>query len=131
VAVLTDQDHARLRQIFEVEWMDAGLARDWASSLALCSEDFVYMPPDHPVLMGKEEALAFLEGFPDVTSADQSIVEISGDSSLVVIRGSFNVAFEANDQQLTGSGKLLCTASRSSGDWKLTACCFNWDAPPA
>ena len=55
MAALTDADRDRLREICEVDWVSATLARDWDANLALVSEDLVYMPPDHPVLRGKQE----------------------------------------------------------------------------
>ena len=54
MAALTDQDRGEIRELVEQKWVAAGLSRDWGATMALCTEDFVYMPPDHPVLHGKE-----------------------------------------------------------------------------
>ena len=46
MAELTDQDRDQIREVVEQKWVAAGLARDWGASMALCTEDFVYMPQD-------------------------------------------------------------------------------------
>ena len=66
MAELTDQDRDEIREVVEQKWVAAGLARDWGASMALCTEDFVYMPQDNPVLHGKAEAHAWLDWFPDL-----------------------------------------------------------------
>jgi len=131
MAELTDSDRARLRELTEKDWVNAGLERDFAASMALCTDDFVYMPQDHPVLHGKDEAMAFLNGFPDIVKFTQAVEDVIGDSSLAAVRGSFTGTINADGQQLSGTGKFLCTATKASGQWLISAACFNWDAPLA
>ena len=131
MADLTDSDRARLREMTEKDWVNASLSRDFAAWMALCTDDFVYMPQDHPVLHGKDEAIAFLNGFPDVVKFTQSMEDVSGDSALAACRGSFAITVNAEGQHLSGTGKFLCTATKASGQWLISAACFNWDAPLA
>lgn len=81
MAELTDQDRNEMRELIEEKWVAGGLARDWDASMALCTEDFVYMPQDNPVLHGKAEAQGWLDGFPDLKTFSQEVVDISGDTS--------------------------------------------------
>ena len=127
---LTAEDRERLHQILEQEWTAAGLARDWDASMALCADDFVYLPQDHPATHGKSEAQVFLDGFPHITRFEQSVDHITGTTDLVAARGRFTLTMQAEPQAVTGTGKFLLTASKQSGRWLVTAACFNWDAPP-
>ncbi len=129
MAELTDQDRDQIREVVEQKWVAAGLARDWGASMALCTEDFVYMPQDNPVLHGKAEAQAWLDGFPDLKTFSQELVDISGDTELVVARCTFGVGFEVDGQEVSGVGKGLAQMSKQSGEWLMSAVCFNWDVP--
>ncbi len=131
MADLTDGDRTRLSEMIERDWVEAGLARDFDASMALCTHDFVYMPQDHPVLNGRDEAKAFLNGFPEIVRFTQSVDTIAGDRSLAAVRGSFALTIATGGQELSGTGKFLCTATKGSGQWLVTAACFNWDGPPA
>ena len=129
MAELTDQDRAEMRELIEQKWVAGGLARDWEASMALCTEDFVYMPADNPVLHGKAAAQAWLDGFPELKAFSQEVVDISGDADLAVARVTFRVSFEADGQEVSGVGKGLAAMSRQSGEWLMSAVCFNWDTP--
>ena len=129
MAALTDADRARLRDMIEKNWVEAALARDWNTSMALCTEDFVYMPQDHPVLHGREEAKAFLDAFPSIVSFTQSLDAASGNTDLASLRGSFDVTIQDEGQEVSGHGKFLATATSQGGEWLMSVVCFNWDAP--
>ncbi len=129
MAELTDQDRHEIRELIEDKWVAAGLVRDWGASMALCTEDFVYMPADNPVLHGKTEAQAWLDGFPDLKTFSQEVVDISGDTESAVVRVTFRVSFEADGQEISGVGKGLAAMLRQSGEWLMSAVCFNWDTP--
>ena len=96
MAVLTDADRTRLGEIIEKDWVEAALAGDWDASMALCTDDFVYLPPDHPILNGKEEAKAFFAAFPAIVEFSQSLDEATGSTDLAVLRGSFDLTTVAN-----------------------------------
>ena len=129
MAELTDQDRNEMRELIEDKWVAGGLAREWDASMALCTEDFVYMPQDNPVLHGKAEAQGWLDGFPDLKAFSQEVVDISGDRELAVVRCTFKVGFEAEGQEISGVGMGLAAMSRQSGEWLMSAVCFNWDTP--
>ncbi len=131
MAALTDEDRQRLREMCEKDWVEAALGRDWNASMALCTDDFVYMPQDHPVLHGKDAAKDFLDGFPTIVSFTQRLDAVTGDSDLALLRVSFDLTIEDEGKQVSGTGKGLAAATRSSGEWLFSAVCFNWDAPLA
>jgi ketosteroid isomerase-like protein len=127
--VLTDADRARLRQMVEQDWVQAALERDADASVALCADDVVYMPQDHPVVHGKDEMRVFLGAFPRMLSFTQSVEELSGDTALAVTRGSFEITLDLEGREVSGKGKYLATSAKRSGQWLMTSACFNWDAP--
>jgi ketosteroid isomerase-like protein len=131
MAALTEQDRERLREMTEEEWVSANLARDWDAALALCTEDLVYMPPDHPVLQGRQEWVEWAEAFPEVTTMSQWIDDVSGDTLVAVVRAGFKGTLEADGQELSFEGKVLCSATKESDRWLYSAICFNLDGPPS
>lgn len=104
---LSGADREGLRQMIENDWVEASLARDWDASLALCSQDFVYMPQDHRILHGRSEAKVFLEEFPSIVALTQAIDHIAGDTDLAVFRGRFDLTVDDEGQRVSGRGKFL------------------------
>lgn len=130
MAALSDGDRSRLREMIEKDWVEATLSGDWDTSLALCTDDFAYLPQDHPILNGKTEAKAFLSGFPAIVKLSQLVVSATGTADLAALRGSFDATILQEGQEVSGTGKFLCTAVKNGGEWLISASCFNWDAPP-
>ncbi len=130
MAELTDADRARLREICEKDWVEAALAGDWDAAMGLCTDDFKYMPQDHPLLTGKEAAKSFLQTFPTILSFSQSLDAASGSTDLAAVRGVFDLTVRSEGQELSGTGKFLCTVTKHGDEWLLSAACFNWNAPP-
>lgn len=126
---LTRSDQDQLRALVEKHWVEAALARDWDALLALCTDDFVYMPQDHPALRGREQMTTFLDGFPVMVDFTQSLETATGGVGLAALRGSFEIAMEVDGARVSGKGKYLSTASSEGGTWRLSCACFNWDAP--
>lgn len=127
---LTQADHETIRHKLEVVWAECGSRQDWEGCLSIVSDDFVYMPQDQPILNGRAEARAFLEGFPPVEHMTQSVDAVTGSRDLAVARGTFALIFEADGVRLAGKGKFLCTGAFQDGDWVFTTSCFNFDSPP-
>jgi len=126
---LTRSDLDQLRALVEKHWVEAAVARDWDALLALCTDDFVYMPQDHPALHGKEQTTTFLDGFPVISGFTQALESASGGVGLAALRGSFEITMQVDGARVSGKGKYLCTASSEGGVWRLSCACFNWDAP--
>ena len=130
MSALTSGDEQALRHRLEVEWPELTVQQDTEGRLAMMTDDFVYMPPDHPVVAGKAEARAFLDGFPPVARLTQSLEMLTGSTELAVARGTSEGAFDVEGKRVSATGKWLCTVTKKDGDWVFTNTCFNWDAPP-
>jgi ketosteroid isomerase-like protein len=131
MTAITAGDVERLRQMYENEWGAAAMQRDWDALLGLCTDDFVYLPHEHPVLHGKAAVRGFLDGFPRITSFEQTLDAVSGTPDLAMTRGHFTLTMQVEGQAISGTGKFLGSASRQGGKWLTNAACFNWDAPLA
>jgi len=129
MAELTSAHEQTIRHKLEVVWPRCTQQQDWEGCLSLLSDDFVYMPQDQPILKGKNEARAFLEGFPPIARMTQSVEAFTGSTDLAVVRGSFGMTLDMDGTLLSGTGKFLVTAHEKDGDWVFTTSCFNLDAP--
>ena len=129
MSALTKAHEETLRHKLEVVWPRCTQQRDLEGCLALLSDDFVYMPQDHPILHGKGETRAFLEGFPAIASMTQSVDAFAGTTDLAVIRGTFGLELEVEGALVSGTGKFLCMATEKEGDWEFTTSCYNFDSP--
>lgn len=115
----------------EDEWTNAVIERDTATIATLCSSDFIYLPQDSPRLDGHSQVVGFLDTFPPVESARQTLDDVSGSRALAVLCGTIEAALMDGDTVLRGKGKFLATATRASGAWLFTRAAFNWDGPLA
>ena len=75
---LSPGDSARIRTIAESDWTTAFIARDLDRVCGMCDPDIVYMPADHPALLGTSALREFLAAFPPVTSFTQPLEMIEG-----------------------------------------------------
>jgi ketosteroid isomerase-like protein len=126
---LTSTDIERLRELVEEVWLKGGLERDWDASLAICTDDYVYMVPDQPALHGKDEARAFLAGFPPLVEATQKLESVIGSTELAACRFSAQLTIELEGKEVSGTAKGLALARKKDGEWLFTHGCFNFDAP--
>jgi ketosteroid isomerase-like protein len=129
-AALTAEDRERLRDLIERQWTAACLTRDWEKALAMCAEDIVYMPADHPALRGHAELRAWFEQFPKILKFTQPLQVLEGDARRTVARATFDGAIEVAGRPVDVSGKVLCTLGKdASGKWLVHAVCWNFDRP--
>ena len=131
MAELTQEDRDRLRVMTEVDWVAACSGGDWDAAVALCTKDVDYMPADVPWLRGRAEVKDFLSEFPEIVAFSQLVVGTTGDTSVAVLHATFGGSFVVDGQELTGTGKVLATATKTDGSWLFSSVCWNWDAPPA
>jgi ketosteroid isomerase-like protein len=127
---LTTDDREAIRRFTEEEWTTALLARDWDRSLALCTQDIVYMAADQPVLRGHRALRDWLNQFPPIVRFTQPLEEVAGQGNLAIARARFDVAIDASGQHIENTGKALCWFEKdTSGRWLAKAVCWNWDRP--
>ena len=127
MAELTQEDRDTLNHHVSGLWVDAAMNADWEKSLAICSDDISYLPPDSPPLHGKDPMREFMVAFPAIHSVSQSIVKMWGDTSLVAAEFEISVSMDGEDGPVSLQGKGIGTASKDSGEWLWTSSCFNWN----
>jgi ketosteroid isomerase-like protein len=98
--------------------------------LSLCAEDVVVMPPDQPVVQGRQAFRAWLEQFPSIVEANQTFDNVDGQGDLAVARGTTTAKLEVEGRVVTNTGKWLCLLRKQAdGSWLLAGDSFNWDQP--
>ena len=93
------------------------------------------MPPDNPVVIGKENIKAGLQSSFDVFNWKMTIdgeeVQAAGDWAFA--RGNYTYTLTPKEEGKTikGNGKYLSIlAKQADGSWKFARDCFNNNAPP-
>jgi ketosteroid isomerase-like protein len=127
---LTSDDRDRIKHLGEVEWTRALESGDAAQVLALCADDIVYMPADHPALHGHAELRQWLSTFPKVVRMRQPMhsIEVAGDVAMA--EATFEAALEMNGQPLAATGKAMCRLRKNAaGQWQVKTVCWNLDQP--
>ena len=131
-SLLTAGDQDTIRDLVEQQWPSAWLARDLEKVLAMCTEDIVYMPADHPALRGQDELRAWLEQFPKTLKFTQPLTHVEGDAHRAVARATFDAAIDVAGEPAAIAGKVLCTLRKEpSGKWLAQSVCWNFDRPMA
>ncbi len=129
-STLSREDVEQIRALVEEHWVQAGLARAWDKTLALCAPDIVYMPPDQAALHGHHELREWLERFPPIIEFAQPLESIEGHGNTASVRTAFSATVDAGGSQLRNTGKgLSCLQKDSLGRWLVKTVCFNWDRP--
>ena len=128
VSGLSPGDSEKIRTIAENDWTTAFIARDLDRVCGMCDPDIVYMPADHPALLGTSALREFLAAFPPVTSFTQPLEMIDGAGDLAVARARFTVSFDIDGQRVDNTGKALTSLRRDHrAGWRVTAVCWNFD----
>jgi ketosteroid isomerase-like protein len=120
---LTDTDIATIRKNLE-HHVEAMKNRDFDEIMSLYTDDVLFMPPDEPVIEGKEAARRWVEGFPEILDFDAELVEAEGAEDLACVHGTFSMKIEEEGTPVTRTGKWLASYRRQPGDDWLCA----WDA---
>jgi ketosteroid isomerase-like protein len=129
---LTSDDRDRIKHLGEVEWTRALESGDAAQVLALCADDIVYMPADHPALHGHAELRQWLGTFPRVVRISQPMhsIEIAGDVAMA--EATFDATLDVNGQPVAATGKAMCRLRKNAaGQWQVKTVCWNLDQPMA
>lgn len=127
---LAAEDLAQVRALTD-EWVRTSLARDWDGLLALLTDDFVFLPPDVPIVIGKEAVRAYLDAFPRMTKFAATVVAAEGQPELAWARGTFSITAETAPGTTTSMvGKFGATyRKQSDGKWLCASDTWNLDAP--
>jgi uncharacterized protein (TIGR02246 family) len=129
-------DEAALRKLDD-EWSKAAGAKDLEKTASFYTDDALVMPPNSPVLQGKEaargmwKAMFAVPGFGGGWKATRVEVAQSGDLGWTT--GPYEITeTDASGKPMTDKGKYLAVwKKQADGSWKCVADIFNTDLPPA
>ncbi len=89
-ASLPAEDLAAIRAISD-RLAQLMLDRNFEALAQLYTVDAVLMPPNNPLIQGREQIRTFMEAFPKVTRFSIGIDEIDGRDDLIYVRGSYSM----------------------------------------
>lgn len=130
---ITDADRQTLRDI-HTTWTDRLLDEDYEGMLELYTDDTIFMPPNQPMIEGKDGLLSFMRAFPPVSSADFTLDEIDGYGDLAYACGSYSMTLEPEGAPgpVEDRGKFIEIHRRQEdGRWLLARDIFNSDLEPS
>jgi uncharacterized protein (TIGR02246 family) len=129
----TTKDAGEIRQQHEA-FVTAFNAKDVAKILDLYAENSVFMPPNQPVIRGKDalkqfyDALLTREGASDLR---MDISEVSGHGPLAYQSGTYEMALKpAKGTAGRDRGKYLFVVRKMGNGWKLHYTMWNSDLAP-
>jgi ketosteroid isomerase-like protein len=127
-------DEATLRKLDD-EWSKAAGAKDVEKTISYYTDDALIMPPNSPVLHGKDAARGMWNGMFSVPGFGggwkSTKVEVSGDLGWVTGNYEMNET-DAAGKPKTDKGKYLeVWKKQADGSWKCVADMFNTDLPAA
>jgi len=131
VAALSDEDVAANEAITDA-YIQAVRTEDWMAVAALYTEDAVLMPPNTPMIQGREAIQAWNEASPPITEFNLTIVEIDGRGDLAFVRGTYSmtIALEDAPGPIQDTGKYIeIRRKQEDGSWLIAVDMFNSDLP--
>jgi uncharacterized protein (TIGR02246 family) len=124
VANLQEEIEAQNRQ-----FMSAFSRGDAAGVAALYTQDARILPPNSPMLSGREEAQQFWQGLMSIGGKDATLetvsVELRGDMAVEVGKYSLSIG------TVSDSGKYVVVWKNEEGSWRLHVDIWNTSLPAA
>jgi ketosteroid isomerase-like protein len=127
---ITADDLAALHELKE-EWAEACLRADWEGLGGLLTDNVVFLPPDRPMVEGREGVKAWLREFPPISAFATTVVEADGRVDFAWARGTFTMTVEPTPgQRVTMRGKWSATyLKQDDGRWLCASDTWNVDGP--
>ena len=128
---LSDRDVASIKAS-DKAWGEAALARDWEKLSMFYTTDAILLPPNAPIVEGRENIRKSLAGFPPLSKMDNTVLEARGEGNLAYVRGAYTmtILMEKGDP-MTETGKFLEIRLRQpNGEWLICRDMYSPDAPP-
>lgn len=126
----------KTKAIFELSanWGRMIDAKDIDGIVNLYRTDGAFLLPGQPAYEGHEAVRAawqFFFSLPEFALVlDPSLVEVSGDATFAMERGSYRLSYSGPEEPVVDVGKYLVVWRESSdGTWKVAADIINSDAP--
>ena len=130
-----EAERAAIRNISDVEWLQAALDKDVERSLSFFADDASMLYPNTPIATGKEAMRALDErefAAPRSSLSWQtSQIEVARSGDLAYSRGTYEFTMNGPDgQPITDRGKFVVVWKKVDGTWKVVADVPNSDLPP-
>ena len=124
---LSDADVAAIRQLCDL-WDEVGPTRDWDRAAATVSEDFVFLFPEQPPIIGRSAWKQWVESFPPVQQSKINLEEIDGRDDLAFIRGTQSITVEADGTPVTNTARWIAILRKQpNGSWLLASEAVNFE----
>ena len=100
--------------------------------LTIYAENSVFMPPNQPVIRGKDTLKVFYGDLfkTGATNLKMDISEVSGHGPLAYQSGTYEMELKASGGADRDRGKYLFVARRLNGAWRYEYTVWNSDLPP-
>ncbi len=131
VKALSDEDVAAIKTAHDA-YSQTIISKDWAAHIAMHTEDAVVMPPNMPLIQGREAIQAWNEASPPITAFNLTCVEIEGRGGLAYVRGVYTLTMEPEGvpEPIQDTGKFLdILQKQEDGSWLIAVDIFNSDLP--
>ena len=131
VTALSDEDVAAIEASVQA-YNQAVRSGDWAAVAALYTEDAILMPPNQPIVQGREAILTWMEAFPPLTEFNLVTTEIDGCGDIAFVRGTLSMTMspEGAPEPIQDTGKYIEIRRRQEdGSWLISVDTFNSDLP--
>lgn len=130
----TTKDAGEIRQQHDA-FVTAFNAKDVAKILELYAENSVFMPPNEPVIRGRDALTHFYEGlFTRAGASDlkMEVAEVSGHGTLAYQSGTYEMSLKpAAGPAGRDRGKYLFVIRKMGNGWRYHYTMWNSDLPPA
>jgi len=128
---LSDDDVAAIKATTEAAILAIN-SEDRTAHAELYTEDAVLMPPNLPMIRGREGIQAWNEASPPITDFNLTIVEIDGCGDLAFVLGTYSmtIALEGIPEPIQDTGKYIeIRQKQEDGSWLISRDIFNSDLP--
>ena len=128
---MTPEDEIRAA---DQRWLEAFAAGDLEGSLGFCAEDCAVLPPNAPLVQGREAIRELFSGWfkPELKiSWTPQQVEAASSSDLGFSRGTYQMSFrDFEDEVVSDRGKyVIVWKKQTDGSWKVVLDISNSDLP--
>ena len=126
---LSTKDRAAIQANAEA-WLKAVRAADWAAVAATYTTDAILLPPNQPVVAGRDKIRAWFAGFPPIVSMDIEDTEVDGHCDLAYARGTYRLTIAPpGAPQVRETGKYIeIRRKQADGTWLKQRDMFSSDA---
>ena len=106
-------------------------AKEVDKVLEFYAENSVFMPPNAPLLRGRDPLKSFYDGMIEQGATDLRLEpdEVSGHGPIAYESGTYSVSYAKGDQR--DRGKYLLVLRNMGGTWRTEKTIWSSDLPPA